>query len=628
MKQIKNLVCSLLLSVCGATMFTACSEDNEAIDAKDLELSKSELVFLAEPGEAQTVTFTANADWKATSEQGWILIDTPVGKKGESTVSVSVKQNPEKVSRQGNVIITEPSTGKMASFKVTQEAEGVNFAVNKEVGELAIDNENKVISDRISVVANFKYDIQIKDVDWVTYSIDEATKDIIFYADNEKATTEAKDIVVNFVPEEENVEAESWTLKWGGFTPIVEFYKDEACTQKIDQNGVELEMSMNGIQATIYTKSNVSWLIDTKIEGSILKKINYREETDKLSRIFEVASSFFVVYDDNMISRTDKEVLLNCKYEGGQEKQIRVIKKGVEDFTQIIDSVFSSLKGDDLVGDYFCPMFPATGDRLSLEFPVKSLNKHDQLDCFLMEYDSRTQTVQPLFNYKNITCEFKKDSIQVGEMNIMKYTLTLPDRSLVPGEEGEDRYFQMFIKPKSLNPGDFLNKYFIFGENGMRFDETKRNEVGSVIFGQLAYQNLFTFEPIVDEGAVTWVDKTFQISANAETIIIKFKTNAKVEEEKLFVTDNAKLSEPDSDGNKYIVEGNAFWGDDFVMLDTEHLQYKDEVYSLPFKVTENQGENAVERTKVITLGGVLSGNKIQYFGQFTIKQAAASSTTK
>ena len=164
-------------------------------------------------------------------------------------------------------------------------------------------------------------------------------------------------------------------MKWGGFTPIVEFYKDEACTQKIDQNGVELEMSMNGIQATIYTKSNVSWLIDTKIEGSILKKINYREETDKLSRIFEVASSFFVVYDDNMISRTDKEVLLNCKYEGGQEKQIRVIKKGVEDFTQIIDSVFSSLKGDDLVGDYFCPMFPATGDRLSLEFPVKSLNR-------------------------------------------------------------------------------------------------------------------------------------------------------------------------------------------------------------------------------------------------------------
>lgn len=602
-------------------MFTACSEDNEAIDAKDLELSKSELVFLAEPGEAQTVTFTANADWKATSEQGWILIDTPVGKKGESTVSVSVKQNLEKVSRQGNVIITEPSTGKVASFKVTQEAEGVNFAVSKEVGELAIDNENKVISDRISVVANFDYDIQIKDVDWVTYSIDEATKDIIFYADNEKATTEAKDIVVSFVPEEGNVETKSWTLKWGGFTPTVEFYKDEACTQKIDQNGVELEMSMNGIQATIYTKSNVPWLIDTKIEGSILKKINYREETDKLSRIFEVASSFFVVYDDNMISRTDKEVLLNCKYEGSQEKQIRVIKKGVEDFTQIIDSVFSSLRGDDLVGDYFCPMFPATGDKLSLEFPVKSLNKHDQLDCFLMEYDSRTQTVIPS-NYENITCAFKKDSIQVGEMNVMKYTLTLPDRSLVPGGEGGDRYFQMFIKPVSLNPGDFLNKYFIFGENRWRFDETKRNEVGSVIFGQLAYQNLFTFEQFVDKDLKVeeWIGKTIQVSENTAKISIAFKTNADVESGEVFVTDNATLS----DDGKYIISGNDFWEDEILKLSNFSLNDKNKAWIFEFTVSSNPGSTV--RTKEISLGGRLSGEKIQYFGSFKVQQAASSTT--
>lgn len=303
MKQIKNLVCSLLLSVCGATMFTACSEDNEAIDAKDLELSKSELVFLAEPGEAQTVTFIANADWKATSEQGWILIDTPVGKKGESTVSVSVKQNPEKVSRQGNVIITEPSTGKMASFKVTQEAEGVNFAVNKEVGELAIDNENKVISDRISVIANFDYDIQIKDVDWVTYSIDEATKDIIFYADNEKATTEAKDIVVNFVPEEENVETKSWTLKWGGFTPTVEFYSDEECLNLVPESGMPLEETMNGIQAKVYVKSNTSWIVKMS-DVTMLKEVSNGDDGLSLPRVFTNVIGIFTVFDENLNSAT------------------------------------------------------------------------------------------------------------------------------------------------------------------------------------------------------------------------------------------------------------------------------------------------------------------------------------
>lgn len=284
-------------------MFTACSEDNEAIDAKDLELSKSELVFLAEPGEAQTVTFTANADWKATSEQGWILIDTPVGKKGESSVSVSVKQNLEKVSRQGNVIITEPSTGKMASFKVIQEAEGVDFAVSKEVGELAIDSENKVISDRISVVANFDYDIQIKDVDWVTYSIDEVTKDIIFYADNEKATTEAKDIIVNFVPEEENVETQSWTLKWGGFTPTVEFYRykveGDVQSELIPvTDAVELIRSEGKTQVSLVVKSNVPWTLLTELDNTIIGEVSNVEQGENLDRIFTNSLTIFPVFDE------------------------------------------------------------------------------------------------------------------------------------------------------------------------------------------------------------------------------------------------------------------------------------------------------------------------------------------
>ena len=133
-----------------------------------------------EPTEPQTVTFIANADWRATSEQGWILIDTPVGKAGESSLTVSVKQNPNKTERQGNVIITEPSTGKMASFKVKQGAEGVDFVVDKEVGELTVNEEAKTITETVVVSANFDYDVQIKDVDWVTYSVDEANGSVTF----------------------------------------------------------------------------------------------------------------------------------------------------------------------------------------------------------------------------------------------------------------------------------------------------------------------------------------------------------------------------------------------------------------------------------------------------------------
>ena len=44
MKQIKNLVYTLLLSVFCATMFTACTEEEDVVDAKDLVLSKEEVV--------------------------------------------------------------------------------------------------------------------------------------------------------------------------------------------------------------------------------------------------------------------------------------------------------------------------------------------------------------------------------------------------------------------------------------------------------------------------------------------------------------------------------------------------------------------------------------------------------
>lgn len=619
MKQIKNLVYTLLLSVLGATMFTACSEEEGVVDAKDLVLSKEEVVFLAEPGESQSVTFTANADWKATSEQGWILIDTPVGKKGESTVSVSVKENIEKVSRQGNVIITEPSTGKMASFKVKQEAQGVNFVVDKEIGELYIDNENKVISERISVAANFKYDIQIKGAEWVTYSIDESTKDIIFHADNEKATIEPKDITVEFVPvDEENVETQSWILKWNGFTPSLEFFKDKECTQPVDQNGIELEITMNGIQATVYTKSNVPWVMDTDIEGSILKKVNYKEETDKFPRIFDTTSSLFAVYDDDKISKNDKEIILNCKYENSQEKSIKIVKKGVENFTQIGDSVFDFLKGDDLVGDYFCPMFPASGEKLSLEFPVRSLNDNEDLDVVLMSYDYKTQTCTPIYGESKIDCSYTKDSTFVGEVRIMKYTLTLPDRSKVEGEDGDDRYFQMFIKPRSLSPGDFYNNYFVFDGLGMRFDETKRNEIGNVIFGQLAYFDEFDFK------AVNWTDgQEFSISDSGEDVVeIKFTTEASLEEE-MFISDNAICSED----NKFILSGDDFWGNDIWTFDfaLEIDNEGKETGVIIFKFSAKKNTTSEIRPITITLGGKLGEDKIQYFGSFTIKQAAASS---
>lgn len=609
MKQIKNLVCSLLLSVCGATMFTACSEDNEVVDAKDLELSKSELVFLAEPGEAQTVTFTANADWKATSEQGWILIDTPVGKKGESVVSVSVKQNPEKVSRQGNVIITEPSTGKMASFKVTQEAEGVNFAVSKEVGELAIDNENKMISDRISVTANFDYDIQIKDVDWVTYSIDEATKDIIFYADNEKVTTGAKDIVVNFVPEEENVEAKSWTLKWGGFTPTVEFYTDEECLNLVPESGMPLEETMNGIQAKVYVKSNIPWTVKMS-DVTMLKEVSNGEDGLNLPRVFTNVIGIFTVFDENKLDSEDKTEKLSFSYEGSKIAELNLYKAGVgNSYLQIDKNVFVTLD-KDINGTGF-PMFPATAEngdnsKLTLRFSVRSTLQ--TVHAFVMKYDYLKNAYAPVTGADQISVsEAPAGRSLVAQKD---FILRMPDRSTLSGDDGKAHYFKLFVAESNQ-----WNDYFAYDSDkgGFSLKQDAANITEGVTFGQFAYEKEYTFE---SEDISKITPPIHNIGADGGVLTINYSSN-----EPGYLSIYSSVSLIDND--KYIESGEPY------EVSWASLDFDSYMPGERFSFNIEKNETGSERSVKVYIGAWLGeGKPEQYFGAFEIKQAAATSTSE
>ena len=618
MKQIKNLVYTLLLSVCCATMFTACSEEEGVVDAKDLVLSKEEVVFLAEPGESQSVTFTANADWRATSEQGWILIDTPVGKKGESTVSVSVKENTEKVSRQGNVIITEPSTGKMASFKVKQEAQGVNFVVSKEVGELYIDSEKKVISERINVAANFKYDIQIKGVDWVTYSIDESTKDIVFYADNEKATIEPKDITVNFVPEESEVETQSWTLRWDGFTPSVKFYRyaveGDAQSQLIPVNGeVEFVKLENKNQVSLVVESNVPWKLLTDLSNTIISEVSNVEQGEQLERIFTNRISIFSVFDEKQLNseRSSSELSFQYENDNGKTIDITFIKEGVGDkYIEIDNTAFNALKVD-LTGTGW-KMFSATekdeGAVLSIDIEVRSTIQ--DVYPIVMSYNrslnpDEKDTYSPAGSV--ITCKEIPSTRSIAQTK--KFRLSVKDRSTAMMDNGVARYFKLFIAEKP-DPCEY------FEATDGPYLSLKDNVTGiceSIPFGQAAYVNEYTFESddvAKDEPVVHKVD------AKGGVLTIEYSSD-----EPGFITmyDEVYLTED----HKYIESGNP------LNIDWAEFDYDSYVPGNKFCIKVKENNTGKEREVTIYLAAWLGdGKPEQYFGSFTIKQAAASPSTE
>lgn len=618
MKQIKNLVYTLLLSVFCATMFTACTEEEGVVDAKDLVLSKEEVVFLAEPGESQSVTFTANADWRATSEQGWILIDTPVGKKGESTVSVSVKENTEKVSRQGNVIITEPSTGKMASFKVKQEAQGVNFVVSKEVGELYIDSEKKVISERINVAANFKYDIQIKGVDWVTYSIDESTKDIIFYADNEKATIEPKDITVNFVPEESEVETQSWTLKWDGFTPFVKFYKyaveGDAQSELISVDGeVEFVKLENKNQVSLVVESNVPWKLLTDLSNTIISEVSNVEQGEQLERIFTNRISIFSVFDEKQLSSEGSSSILSFQYENDETIDITFIKEGVGDnYIEIDNTAFNALKVD-LTGTGW-KMFSATAKDeeavLSIDIEVRSTIKN--VYPILMFYNrslnpDEKDTYSPASRFV-ITCTEISSTRTMAQTK--KFRLSVKDRSTAMMDDGEVRYFKLFMAEKN----DFTEYFEATDESWTSFT-MKKDVTGiceSIPFGQAAYVNEYPFE---SEDVAKDEPVVYNVDAKGGVLTIEYSS----EEPSITLYDEVYLTED----NKYIEGGNS------LNIDWAELDYDSYVPGNKFCIKVKENNTGKEREVTIYLAAWLGdGKPEQYFGSFTIKQAAASPSTE
>ena len=618
MKQIKNLVYTLLLSVCCATMFTACTEEEGVVDAKDLVLSKEEVVFLAEPGESQSVTFTANADWRATSEQGWILIDTPVGKKGESTVSVSVKENTEKVSRQGNVIITEPSTGKMASFKVKQEAQGVNFVVSKEVGELYIDSEKKVISERINVAANFKYDIQIKGVDWVTYSIDESTKDIVFYADNEKATIEPKDITVNFVPEESEVETQSWTLRWDGFTPSVKFYRytveGDIQSELIPVNGeVEFVKLENKNQVSLVVESNVPWKLSTDLSNTIISEVSNVEQGEQLERIFTNRISIFSVFDEKQLNSEDSSSKLSFQYEN-DNIDITFIKKGVGDkYIEIDNTAFNALKVD-LTGTGW-KMFSATAEDedavLSIDIEVRTTIQQE-VHPILMFYNrslnpDEEDTYSPA-QKSVITCEEIPSTRSIAQTK--KFRLSVKDRSKAMMDDGEVRYFKLFMAEKN----DFTEYFEATDESWTSFT-MKKDVTGiceSIPFGQAAYVKEYSFE---SEDVSKDKQVVHNVDAKGGVLTIEYSSD-----EPGFITmyDEVSITED----KKYIESGKFH-------IDWAELDYDSYVPGNKFCINVKGNNTGKEREVTIYLAAWLGdGKPEQYFGSFTIKQAAASPSTE
>lgn len=607
MKNIKTIVCVILMTwICGFALTSCGNNDDEVVNAKDIVLSTDELVFLAESTESQTVTFTANADWRATSEQGWIVIDTPVGKAGESSLSVSVKQNPNKTERQGNVIITEPSTGKMASFKVKQGAEGVNFVVDKREGHFVIDNENKVITEKFHVASNYDFDITVNDAEWVNYSMEE-NGDILFSIDTGKELPQnSQTVKIDFVSNNEDVPTESISILWDGYTPYIKFYSDEACTSEITE--LDFDESANTVT---YVKSNVPWKFSTTgDELASLISYDHSENMTKGERLpyaIDSKAMLFVNFDEMSLSTTDQTMTLNFAY-GSENVTLQAKKKGYNIYFD--ESQFRTLIDMNADNPTGIPTFPAvpvegTASTIDLEFDVLAAY---EVTPIILETTTFGNQVT-----RNATCSLSTSSKYNDKLTKYTYKLSVNKRT----SSGEQLKFKLYIAKAvdGMPIGQLANEYLDLVAGGTVRPEKKNDITSGLVFYQEAYIELRSFESdyITKEGKVyavpaTGGDVTLYYTSDIGMAIAFFKD---VKSADVYIEDGTMISDLTNPSNETDEMITAF-------IDMNTMNFP------PLKVTVAANSGNQPRSITIWFAGNVGTDLYQYFGKFTINQAAAT----
>ena len=195
-----------------------------------------------------------------------------------------------------------------------------------------------------------------------------------------------------------------------------------------------------------------------------------------------------------------------------------------------------------------------------------------------------------------------------------KFRLSVKDRSTDMMDDGEVRYFKLFMAEK-----DDINEYFEYSEPT---DEPyfpyklKDNVTGiceSIPFGQAAYVKEYSFK---SEDVSKDKPVVHNVEAKGGDLIIVYSSN---EPGFISMYDEVSLTED----KKYIESGNPF------SRDWAEFDYDSYVpgSKICFKVMENN--TGKEREVTIYLAAWLGdGKPEQYFGSFTIKQAAASPSTE
>ncbi len=254
-------------------------------------------------------TITANAAWEVYRKPSWISVNTTEGKRGQTSVQITVDKNPSTQERTGTISFS--AAGLYLSVDVTQSGAAAELSVSSNTLEFTYDGKIKQGSKSVYITTN----APSWSVGNVTY-VDDAAEEWVSFYDWHGSN------YINF-----SVSANNHRYPRSAYLEVKAGGKTEQIT--IKQDGAPLTMTLSDTGITFQAGGNVSGYSTTyRKEVTVTTNASSWSVTANRSwiNISKYNNYFVVTADEYTSTSTDRTGIITVTYDG-ETKTINVTQK-------------------------------------------------------------------------------------------------------------------------------------------------------------------------------------------------------------------------------------------------------------------------------------------------------------
>ena len=232
-----NRIITLALSIleASALLFTACQK------APELTLISPTSIELSADGGSDSITFTANRDWRVSSSDSWVSISPSSGPASDGAITVTVRCNANTTydDRTATVII---SMEELSQTVTIRQPANKGVVLPKQVFDLQ-SGSNTI---EVEVQANVQYTVSIS-VDWIKQTDTKAlTSKTLTFSIEENKTYDPREGMITIKPQDSGIQEQVISVK-------------QAQKDALIINKTSYDMPYGGGEIEIKVEANVSF---------------------------------------------------------------------------------------------------------------------------------------------------------------------------------------------------------------------------------------------------------------------------------------------------------------------------------------------------------------------------------